>query len=85
MPSLSLSAQWFSDLALDLLPLPTTITMSLLQGVLKSKTEEIEKRLNIIRLDGKQRTPYDDKDDSDDDLVNVVRLRLLSSEFDREL
>jgi len=59
--------------------------MSLLQGVLRSKTEEIEKSLNIIRLDGKQRTQYEDKDDSDDDLVNVVRLLLLSSEVDREL
>ena len=48
--------------------------MSLLQGVLRSKTEDIEKSLNIIRLDGKQRTSYEDKDDSDDDLVNVVRL-----------
>jgi len=48
--------------------------MSLLQGVLRSKTEDIEKSLNIIRLDGKQRTLYEDKDDSDDDLVNVVRL-----------
>lgn len=48
--------------------------MSLLQGVLRSKTEDIEKSLNIIRLDGKQRTLYEDKEDSDDDLVNVVRL-----------
>ena len=52
--------------------------MSLLQGVFRSKTEVIEKSLNIIRLDGKQRTPYEDKHDSDDDLVDVVRLPFLS-------
>ena len=58
----------------SLLILPSTTTMSLLQGVFKSKTEVIEKSLNIIRLDGKLRPPYEDKHDSDDDLVNVVRL-----------
>ena len=59
--------------------------MSLLQGVLRSKVEEIDKGLNNVRLDGKPRTSYEDKDDSDDDLVNVVRLFILIVRVDREV
>lgn len=47
--------------------------MSLLQGVLKSNTEDIENSLKNIRLNGRSPS-YEDKDDSDDDkLINVVR------------
>jgi hypothetical protein len=50
--------------------------MSLLQGVLKSNTEDIDSRLKNVRLYGKGGPAYEDKDDSDDDLVNVVRHHL---------
>jgi hypothetical protein len=50
--------------------------MSLLQGVLKSNTEDLDSKLKTVRPDRKQRAPYEDtqKEDSDDDLVNVVSL-----------
>ncbi|KAF9040600.1 hypothetical protein BJ165DRAFT_1313459, partial [Panaeolus papilionaceus] len=52
--------------------------MSLLQGVLKSNTEDIENRLRDARLSPKRRHSNEDKatkDDSDsDDLINVVSL-----------
>ncbi|EDR08310.1 uncharacterized protein LACBIDRAFT_294430 [Laccaria bicolor S238N-H82] len=52
--------------------------MSLLQDVLRSHTADalpLEKRLSNVRLSPSQRpTSDDDKDDSDDDLVNVVSL-----------
>jgi hypothetical protein len=57
--------------------------MSLLQGVLRSKIEEIDKGLNNVRLEGKPRTSIEDKEDSDDDLVNVVRLFILIVDVDR--
>ena len=51
-------------------------TMSLLQDVLRSHTADalpLEKRLSNVRLSPSQRpTSDEDKDDSDDDLVNVV-------------
>lgn len=48
--------------------------MSLLQGVLRSTTEDIDVRLRSVRLNSKGGTPAEDKaDSSDDDLVNVVR------------
>lgn len=61
--------------------------MSLLQGVLRSNTEDLENGLRNIRLNNtKRRTSYEDKDkhtsnESDDDLVNVVSplFALLSS------
>lgn len=50
--------------------------MSLLQDVLRSHTADalpLEKRLSNVRLSPSQRsTSDDDRDDSDDDLVNVV-------------
>ncbi|KAF8147285.1 hypothetical protein B0H34DRAFT_624789, partial [Crassisporium funariophilum] len=48
--------------------------MSLLQDVLRSNTEDIDRRLDNVRLSAKTRTAYEEKDDSDDDLVNVVSL-----------
>jgi len=52
--------------------------MSLLQDVLRSKTEDIESSLKNVRLNSKRRPSYEDnKDDSDDDLVNVVRTLLV--------
>ncbi|KAF9475996.1 hypothetical protein BDN70DRAFT_765923, partial [Pholiota conissans] len=48
--------------------------MSLLQGVLRSSAEDIDARLKNVRLNGKRGHTYEDKDDSDDDLVNVVSL-----------
>ncbi|PPQ99603.1 hypothetical protein CVT24_005179 [Panaeolus cyanescens] len=55
-----------------------TPTMSLLQGVLRSNTEDIENRLNDVRLKPNRRLSNEDKatkDDSDsDDLINVVSL-----------
>lgn len=59
-----------------LLP-PSSLTMSLLQDVLRSNTEDIDNGLKNIRLNNKRRTSYEekdkDKDDSDDsELVNVV-------------
>lgn len=47
---------------------------TLLQGVLKSNTEDLESKLRTVRPDRRQRAPYEDnnKEDSDDDLVNVV-------------
>jgi len=52
--------------------------MSLLQDVLRSKTEDIESSLKNVRLNSKRRPAYEDnKDDSDDDLVNVVRTLLV--------
>ena len=47
--------------------------MSLLQDVLRSKTEDIERRLNNVRL---TRRAHLDNDDSDDEIVNVVRPNL---------
>ena len=47
--------------------------MSLLQDVLRSKTEDIDRRLNNVRLT--RRSAHLD-DDSDDELVNVVRPNL---------
>jgi hypothetical protein len=51
--------------------------MSLLQGVLRSHTTDtLDKRLSNPTIS--QRTqPNPDKDDSDDELVNVVRLALI--------
>jgi hypothetical protein len=58
--------------------------MSLLQDVLRSHTADavpLEKRLSNVRLSPSRRpTSDDDKDDSDDDLVNVV----CTPEFNRE-
>ncbi|KDR68682.1 hypothetical protein GALMADRAFT_231010 [Galerina marginata CBS 339.88] len=48
--------------------------MSLLQDVLRSNVEDIDNGLKNIRLVGKRRTSYEDKDDSDDEIVNVVSL-----------
>ena len=45
-------------------------TMSLLQDVLRSKTEDIDGRLNNVRLT--RRSAHLDNDDSDDEVVNVV-------------
>ena len=44
--------------------------MSLLQDVLRSKTEDIDRRLNNVRLT--RRAAHLDNDDSDDEIVNVV-------------
>jgi hypothetical protein len=49
--------------------------MSLLQGVLKSNTEDLESTLKTVRPDRRPRAPYEDnqkEEGSDDDLVNVV-------------
>ena len=46
--------------------------MSLLQGVLKANVEDIEGRLSNVRLNGRQRSSFDEDVNSDDDLVNVV-------------
>ena len=53
--------------------LTTTITMSLLQDVLRSTADAafIERRLNNISVS--QRHSQSSADDSDDELVNVVR------------
>ena len=48
--------------------------MSLLQDVLRSKTEDIERRLNNVRIT--RRSAHSDIDDSDDEIVNVVRPNL---------
>lgn len=48
--------------------------MSLLQDVLRSKTEDIDRRLNNVRLT--RRSAHLDNDDSDDEIVNVVRPNL---------
>ena len=49
---------------------PFLTTMSLLQDVLRSKTEDIDRRLNNVRL---TRSPHLENDDSDDEIVSVVR------------
>jgi len=46
--------------------------MSLLQDVLRSKTEDIDRRLNNVRIT--RRSAHSDIDDSDDEIVNVVSL-----------
>jgi len=51
--------------------------MSLLQGVLKANIEDIEGRLSNVRLNGRQRSSFDEDVNSDDDLVNVVSIELL--------
>lgn len=51
--------------------------MSLLQGVLKANIEDIEGRLSNVRLNGRQRSSFDEDVNSDDDLVNVVSIQLL--------
>ena len=51
--------------------------MSLLQDVLRSKTEDIDRRLNNVRLT--RGSALLDNDDSDDEIVNVVRPNLLSN------
>ena len=45
--------------------------MSLLQDVLRSKTEDIDRKLNNVRLT--HRSAHVDTDESDDEIVNVVR------------
>ena len=55
--------------------------MSLLQGVLRSNTEDIDVRLKSVRLNNKGGPAYEDKEDSDDDLVNVVRYWFISIPF----
>ena len=60
----------FHDISIES-PFLSTATMSLLQDVLRSKTEDIERRLNNVRIT--RRSAHLDVDDSDDEIVNVVR------------
>jgi len=51
--------------------------MSLLQDVLKANLDDIE-RLKNGRINGNRRSSSEEKDDSDEDLVNVVSQFLVS-------
>lgn len=52
-------------------PFSLDATMSLLQDVLKANLEDVE-RLKNGHTNGNRRSSLEEKDDSDDDLVNVV-------------